>query len=81
MHLWQLDIVGGVPSVDGRECKILTGIDKHSRFVVLATVLATPSACEVAEAFTAATRCYGGSSSVERQRRSVHWPGHQAASR
>ena len=41
MHLWQLDIVGGVPLADGRECKLLTGIDDHSRFVVIATVLAT----------------------------------------
>jgi transposase InsO family protein len=59
MHLWQLDIVGGVPLADGRECKLLTGIDDHSRFVVLATVLATPSARQVAEAFTAAMRRYG----------------------
>jgi transposase len=48
MHLWQLDIVGGVPLADGRERKLLTGMDDHSRFVVLATVLATPSAREVA---------------------------------
>jgi len=59
MHLWQLDIVGGVPLADGRECKLLTGVDDHSRFVVVATVLATPSAREVAEAFTAAMRRYG----------------------
>ena len=42
MHLWQLDIVGGLPLADGRECKMLTGIDDHSRFVVIATVLAAP---------------------------------------
>lgn len=34
MHLWQLDIVGGLAFADGRECKLLTGIDDHSRFVV-----------------------------------------------
>ncbi len=28
MHLWQLDIVGGVPFADGRECKLLAGIDE-----------------------------------------------------
>jgi hypothetical protein len=50
MHLWQLDIVGGVPLADGRECKLLTGIDDHSRFVVIATVLARPSGREVGEA-------------------------------
>lgn len=59
MHLWQLDIVGGVPLADGRECKLLTGVDDHSRFVVLATMLSTPSAREVAEAFTVAMRQYG----------------------
>ncbi|WP_063820467.1 IS481 family transposase [Nocardia aobensis] len=64
MHLWQLDIVGGVPLADGRECKLLTGIDDHSRFVVIATVLATPSGREVGEAFTAAMRRYGVPSEV-----------------
>ncbi|WP_441347024.1 helix-turn-helix domain-containing protein [Rhodococcus sp. 15-725-2-2b] len=29
MHLWQLDLVGGIFLVGGRECKILTGIDDH----------------------------------------------------
>ncbi|WP_235946694.1 helix-turn-helix domain-containing protein [Nocardia terrae] len=46
MHLWQLDIVGGVPLADDRSCKLITGIDDHSRFVVISTVLATPSARE-----------------------------------
>ncbi|WP_131768697.1 IS481 family transposase [Candidatus Protofrankia californiensis] len=64
MHLWQLDIVGGVPLAEGRECKLLTGIDDHSRFVVIAAVLVTPSAREVAEAFTAAMRRYGVPSEV-----------------
>jgi hypothetical protein len=36
MHLWQLDLVGGVPLADGRECRMVTGIDDHSRFVVIA---------------------------------------------
>jgi transposase len=36
MHLWQLDIVGGVFLVNGREHKMLTAIDDHSRFVVAA---------------------------------------------
>ena len=43
MHLWQLDLVGGVPLADGRECKMVTGIDDHSRFVVIAAVVAVPS--------------------------------------
>ena len=64
MHLWQLDIVGGIPLADGRECKLLTGIDDHSRFVVIATVLVTPSAREVVDAFLAAMRRYGVPSEV-----------------
>ncbi|MGG8820441.1 helix-turn-helix domain-containing protein [Streptomyces lividans] len=27
MHLWQVDLVGGVPLADGRECKMVTGVD------------------------------------------------------
>ena len=34
MELWQMDVVGGVLLDDGTECKILTGIDDHSRFMV-----------------------------------------------
>jgi transposase len=59
MHLWQLDLVGGVFLADGRECKMLTGIDDHSRFVVIATVLAVPSGRAVADAFLKAMRVYG----------------------
>lgn len=59
MHLWQLDIVGGIQLANGGECKLLTGIDDHSRFVVVSALLATPSAREVSEAFLAAMRRYG----------------------
>ena len=59
MALWQLDLVGGIYLADGRECKLLSGIDDHSRFVVVAAVLAVPSARAVAEAFIAAMRTYG----------------------
>jgi transposase InsO family protein len=59
MALWQLDLVGGIYLADGRECKLLSGIDDHSRYVVVAAVLAVPSARAVADAFTAAMRQYG----------------------
>jgi transposase InsO family protein len=59
MALWQLDLVGGVFLADGRECKLLSGIDDHSRYVVVAAVLAVPSGRAVADAFTAAMRIYG----------------------
>jgi transposase InsO family protein len=64
MHLWQLDIVGGVPLADGRECKLLTGVDDHSRFIVIATVLVTPSAREIGDSFISAMRRYGVPSEV-----------------
>jgi hypothetical protein len=59
MHLWQLDLVGGVFLADGRECKMLTGIDDHSRFVVTTSVLERPTGKAVCDAFTAAMRRYG----------------------
>ena len=59
MHLWQLDLVGGVPLADGRECKMVTGIDDHSRFVVIAAVVAVPSGRAVCAALTEAMRRYG----------------------
>jgi hypothetical protein len=31
MELWQMDIVGGVLLDDGTECRVLTGVDDHSR--------------------------------------------------
>ncbi|WP_123028655.1 IS481 family transposase [Mycolicibacterium stellerae] len=59
MHLWQLDIVGGVFLVSGREHKVLTAIDDHSRFVVAATVLLLPSGPAVCDAFLAAIARWG----------------------
>ncbi|MEY9969600.1 transposase InsO family protein [Streptacidiphilus sp. MAP12-16] len=59
MHLWQMDLVGGIYLADGRECKMLTGIDDHSRFVVVSSVLAVPSGRAVADAFVRAMRVHG----------------------
>jgi hypothetical protein len=59
MAWWQLDLVGWIYLADGRECKALSGINDHFRYVVCAAVLAVPSARAVAEAFTAAMRQYG----------------------
>ncbi|WP_433206426.1 IS481 family transposase [Nocardia sp. CA-107356] len=59
MHLWQLDLVGGIYLADGRECKLLSGIDDHSRFVVVAAVLSVPSGRAVADAFVRAMRVHG----------------------
>ena len=64
MHLWQLDLVGGVFLAAGRECKLLTCIDDHSRFAIMAKVLTVPSGRAVADAFVEAMRVYGVPSEV-----------------
>jgi integrase-like protein len=63
MQLWQMDLVGGVFLADGRECKMVTGIDDHSRFIVIAAVVVIPTGRAVV-AFTAAMRRYGVPSEV-----------------
>ncbi len=64
MQLWQMDIVGGVFLADGRECKLVTGIDDHSRYIVIAHLVVKPTGRAVVEAFTAAMRRYGVPSEV-----------------
>lgn len=59
MELWQMDVVGGLLLEDGTECKILTGIDDHSRFMVCAGVMARPTARQVCGHFGAALEKHG----------------------
>lgn len=59
MQLWQMDVMGGVHLVDGREVKVVTGIDDHSRYVVSAAVVARATATPVCQALLAALRRYG----------------------
>jgi transposase InsO family protein len=59
MQLWQLDIVGGVLLTDGTECKVVTGVDDHSRFCVMASVVARATGRAVCLAFAEALRRYG----------------------
>jgi len=59
MALWQLDIVGGAFVASGAEAKIVTGVDDHSRFCVIASVVARPTGRAVCLAFAAALREYG----------------------
>jgi transposase InsO family protein len=44
MELWQMDVVGGVLLDDGTECKVLTGVDDHSRFCVCAGIMVRATA-------------------------------------
>nr|WP_233899181.1 IS481 family transposase [Pseudonocardia dioxanivorans] len=63
MALWQLDIVGGIPVLDeqGRtvEAKIVTGVDDHSRFAVIAAVVLRATGRAVCLAFAEALHRYG----------------------
>jgi transposase len=59
MALWQLDIVGGVFLADGTEAKVVTGVDDHSRYCVIARVVARATGRAVCLAFAAALRAFG----------------------
>ena len=59
MELWQMDVMGRVHLSDGRELKVVTGIDDHSRFVVCATVVARATARPVCAALVEALRRHG----------------------
>jgi transposase len=59
MELWQMDIVGGVMLTDGTEAKVVTGVDDHSRFCVIATVMRRATGRAVCAAFVAAMQRYG----------------------
>ena len=59
MQLWQMDVMGGLRLVDGREAKLVTGIDDHSRFCVAAGVVAHATARAVCQVFAAALARHG----------------------
>jgi transposase InsO family protein len=64
MQLWQLDVVGGVMLVDPptgalREAKVVTGVDDHSRYCVIAKVVARATGRAVCLAFVDALGRYG----------------------
>ena len=59
MELWQMDIMGGVKLEGGRELKIVTGLDDHSRFCVSALLVFRATARPVCEALALALRRYG----------------------
>jgi transposase InsO family protein len=59
MELWQMDVMGGVRLAGGRELKVVTGIDDHSRFCVCTHLTPRATARPVCEAFLAAMVRYG----------------------
>ncbi len=64
MLLWQMDIVGGVMLVDAvtgelTEAKIVTGVDDHSRYCVIASVVERATGRAVCVAFARALQTFG----------------------
>ncbi len=59
MQLWQIDVTASVFLADGTECKLISGIDDHSRFCVIATVVRRATARAICRAFLAAMTLYG----------------------
>ena len=59
MQLWQLDVTASAFLADGREVKIVTGIDDHSRYCVIAKAVMRATARPVCQAFLDAMSVYG----------------------
>jgi hypothetical protein len=64
MQLWGIDIVGGIRLVDittgvVREAKLVTGVDDHSRYCVMAAVVERATARAVCLAFAQALSRFG----------------------
>ncbi len=64
MQLWQMDIVGGVVLVDPvtgelTEAKVVTGVDDHSRYCVIASVVERATGRAVCAAFARALQRFG----------------------
>ncbi len=59
IELWQLDVTASAFLTDGTEVKIVTGIDDHSRFCVIAKAVTRATARPVCLAFVDAMRVYG----------------------
>jgi transposase len=59
MELWQHDFISGVFLASGAACKVVTGIDDHSRFCVLAKVVRRATGPQASLAFAQAMSTYG----------------------
>jgi transposase InsO family protein len=59
MELWQMDVMGRVCLADGTEASVVTGIDDHSRFCVVAKVVRRATARPVCDALAQAMRRHG----------------------
>ncbi len=73
--MWQMDIVGGIFLTDGSEAKVVTGVDDHSRFCVIASVVRRATGRAVCLAFAEALQEFGvPEEGADRQRKTIHGP-------
>ena len=59
MELWQIDVLGHVKLATGNQVSVVTGIDDHSRFCVIAKVVARATARPVCDALLEALNTHG----------------------
>jgi len=59
MELWQLDVMGSVLLTNGIQVSVVTGIDDHSRYCVIAKVVARATARPVCDALLEALNTHG----------------------
>jgi transposase InsO family protein len=59
MQMWQLDVTASAFLADGGEVKMVTGIDDHSRYCVIAKAVMHATARPVCQAFLDAMGVYG----------------------
>jgi transposase InsO family protein len=64
MELWQLDVMGGVRLSDGTALSVVTGIDDHSRFCVLAKLVTRATAQPVCDGLLEALATHGVPESI-----------------
>jgi transposase InsO family protein len=59
MELWQMDVMGGIRLSDGSQLSVVTGIDDHSRFCVIARLVSRATARPVCDALLEGLGRYG----------------------
>lgn len=59
MELWQMDVMGGVRMKDGTQLSVVTGIDDHSRFCVIAKLVPRATAKPICDALLDGLKHHG----------------------
>lgn len=59
MELWQIDVMGGVRLSDGSQLSVVTGIDDHSRFCVIARLVPRATSRPICDALLAGLSRHG----------------------